>query len=139
MSNFPPEGEDGQPKPGESGQPGQPAPQWAPPGWQPGQGYGYPGGYLPPKVETDGTAVAVLVLGIVSLLMLFCYGLGFIPAIVALCLAPGSRRNIERSQGKLGGEGMVKAGAICSWVTLGIVALFVLVVAVFLVVGALSS
>jgi hypothetical protein len=67
--------------------------------------------------------VAVLVLGILSLPLTCGYGLGFITAVVALALAPGAKREISASGGQLGGLGFVKAGVICSWVAIGLVAL----------------
>jgi hypothetical protein len=59
----------------------------------------------------------VLVLGVSSLVLsLFC-GYGFLPAIVALVLAPGARREIRAAGGQLMGLGQIKAGVVCSWVT----------------------
>jgi hypothetical protein len=72
----------------------------------------------------------VLVLGIVSLVMLFTCGLGFVTAVIALALAPGARREIAESGGRLTGESQVRTGTILSWVTLGLTALAVVVVAV---------
>jgi hypothetical protein len=66
------------------------------------------------------------VLGISSLIA--CLGL---PGIVALCLAPGARREIAESRGRLTGEGLIKAGVICSWIS---IALALLVIVVFAVV-----
>ena len=91
------------------------------------QGYpqqGYPQGYAP-VAPTSGRATTVLVLGIVSLVLLLSC-IGFIPAIVALCLAPGARREILDSGGATGGLGQVRAGVICSWVTIGLTVLAVL-------------
>jgi hypothetical protein len=113
----------GQPPPGSSYPP--------PPGSQPPPpAYGYPaapGGYGYAAQQTSGKATAVMVLGILSLV--FCMLLG----IVALVLAPGARREIAESQGRLGGEGQIKAGVICAWVSVGlaiagIVALIAIVV-----------
>jgi hypothetical protein len=72
--------------------------------------------------------VAVLVLGILSLPLTCGYGLGFIAAIVALALAPGAKREINASAGQLGGLGFVKAGVICSWIAIGLVALGVIAI-----------
>ncbi|HUR76050.1 MAG TPA: DUF4190 domain-containing protein [Sporichthya sp.] len=62
-------------------------------------------------------------LGIASLVAFFTCCLGFVPAIVSLCLAPGAKREIQASGGALTGDGMVKAGVICSWVTIGLTVL----------------
>ena len=64
------------------------------------------------------------VLGIVSLVMFFAVcGLGFIPAVIALALAPGARREIAASGGALGGASQLRAGTIMAWITLGLTAL----------------
>jgi hypothetical protein len=146
-----------QPPPGQPqypppyGQPGQPA---APPyGQQPpyppapayGQAtYGYPapaGGYGPQPYygpTTSGKATTVLVLGILSLVLMFgC--IGFILAIVALVLAPGARREIEESGGRLTGESQLKAGKITSWITLGLTALAIVVAVVVVLITVSSS
>ena len=57
-----------------------------------------------------------------------------VAAIVALCLAPGAKREIRDSQGQIQGEGQVKAGEILSWVSVGFTALGA-VLAVVLIVG----
>jgi len=101
--------------------PGQGPP---PPGYGPAPGYG-PGPATPPN---SGKAVAVLVLGILSLPLTCGYGLGFITAVVALALAPGAKREINASAGQLGGLGFVKAGVICSWIAIGLVALGVVAI-----------
>jgi len=123
---------------------------WAPP---PGQGsgppeappaapyQGYPAQYgyaAAPARPNAGSAVAVGVLGIGSLVVLFTCLIGFIPAIIALVLAPGAQREIEQSGGRLGGEGLIQAGKICSWITLGLTALL-LVVAIVAIVAVVVS
>ena len=85
----------------------------------PAQAYGYGG--LPLPAQTSGKATAIMVLGIVGLVMACFYGIGLILAIVALVMAPGARREIESSGGRLVGAGQIKAGVICSWVTVGLV------------------
>lgn len=74
----------------------------------------------PAALRTSGRATAVMVLGIVSLVMVCAYGIGFILAVVALALAPGARREIRASAGMVAGEGQLKAGVICSWITVGL-------------------
>ena len=116
----------------------------APPGQQcprhragpggPGGPYGYPGygAYGPAVPQTAGRATTVMVLGIVSLVMMFTCGLGFVTAIVALVMAPGAKREIAASGGRLTGESQVRAGSIMSWITLGLTALAVLLFAVII-------
>ena len=109
------------------------APQWGQPGpygQQPGYGaYSGYGGYGQPA-PTAGRATTVLVLGIVSLVTMFTCGLGFVTAIIALVMAPGAKREIAESGGRLTGESQVRTGTILSWVTLGLTVLAVVVIAV---------
>jgi uncharacterized protein DUF4190 len=145
----PPQGQPPQPgQAGQPGQPGQPA-QPSQPGWGPSGAPGapgapsYPASYPPAQPQppaygygqptpawggaqpyyggpqTSGRATTVLVLGIVSLVLLFSC-IGFIPAIVALVLAKGARREIAESGGRLTGESQVKAGTIMSWITVAL-------------------
>ncbi len=123
----------GQPEYGQYGQP--PYGQYGQPPY--GQPYGYaPTGYARPN---SGKATTVLVLGILSLVLLFTCGLGFILAIVALSIAGGARREIADSGGRLGGEGMVKAGVVCSWITIGFTALAVVGLVIAAATGAFSG
>jgi hypothetical protein len=84
---------------------------------------------------TSGKATAVLVLGIASLVLLFMCGLGLVTAIVALVMAPSAKREINQSGGRLTGLGMVQGGVVCSWITVGLLVLFVAVMIFVLVVG----
>jgi hypothetical protein len=116
----------------------------APPGYpQPAPGYpqvpqqyGYA---VPATPTTSGRAIAVMVLGIVGIVMVCAYGIGLVCAIVALSLAPGAKREIRASNGWKTGEGMVKAGVICSWITVGLGLLFAAFIVVGLVLSAASS
>jgi hypothetical protein len=83
--------------------------------------------------------VAVLVLGIVGLVLVCGYGVGLIPAIVALALAPGARREIAQSNGQMGGESFVKAGAICSWITVGLFAAGLVIVIAIIAIAVVTS
>ena len=74
---------------------------------------------FPPR--NAGLAIAVLVLGVVGLCLICAYGIGIIPAIVGLALAPGARRQIAESGGSLTGNSFIKTGVICSWVAIGLV------------------
>jgi hypothetical protein len=124
-----------QPSPAEN-QPAQPPygqqPYGAPPAY--GQ-YGTPPQRYGAAPTTSGKATAVLVLGIASLVMLFMCGLGLVTAIIALVMAPGAKREINESAGRLTGLGMVQAGVVCSWITLGLLVLFVAVMVFVMVVG----
>lgn len=82
--------------------------------------------------ENAEKAVVVMITGIASIVVFFTCLLGIIPAIVSLCMAPGARQEIRESRGALGGDGLLKAGVICSWVTIGLTALAIVAFAVFL-------
>jgi hypothetical protein len=82
-----------------------PQPQWGAPG-APGP---VPGAYSPPR--TEGTAVAALVLSIVSWVL--C---PIIAAVVALVLAHVAGNKIDASGGRLSGNGLVKAAQIIAWI-----------------------
>lgn len=87
----------------------------------------------PAPGRTSGRAVAVMVLGIAGLVLTCGYGVGVVAAIVALVLAPGAKREIAASHGQLTGLGMIKAGVICAWVTVGLTLAGVALLVLFLV------
>ncbi len=64
--------------------------------------------YAPPS-QTDSKAVIALVLGIVSIL---CCGFGMLFGIPAIVLGAMSKRDINRSGGTLGGDGMAIGGMV---------------------------
>jgi hypothetical protein len=68
--------------------------------------------------QTEGLAIAVLVLAVVSFVV--C---PVVPAIVALAMAPSAKRNIAQSGGLKDGEGLVTAGQIVAWINIGFAAL----------------
>lgn len=116
-----------------------------PPAYGPAPGYGPQPGYGSAPMsaytgwagpaQTDGRAIAILVLAICSFLVF-----PVIPAIVALAMAPGTMRDIEASGGRLTGESLVRAGRIVAWIHLGLVLLGMLVlVLVFGLVGYLAT
>ena len=80
-----------------------------------------------------------MVLGIVALLMICGYGIGAIPAIIALALAPGAKREIAGSGGMVTGEGFVKAGVICSWIAVGLTVAGIVALIALLFLGAATS
>lgn len=85
-------------------QPGPEAAPQPPPGWAPG-----------PPPPTAGKATATLVLGIVSFV-----ACPILPAIAALIVGAKASREIRESGGRLGGEGLVKAGRIIAIVHLAL-------------------
>lgn len=111
-----------------------------PPGYpQPAPGYGY----APASPPTDGMAIAALVLGIVSIPGICCYGIvGLAAGITAIILGRMSLRKITAAGGMLGGRGLAQAGWICGLVgaALGaIYGLFVIATIIFGIAGSLGS
>ncbi len=96
-----------------------------------GAPYGYQG-YAPP--QTEGTAVAALVASIVA--WVFC---PLIPAIVALVLAPGAKRKIEQSNGRLTGLGLVTAARWIAWINVALWVGLALLAAVVISLGGLTD
>ncbi|GGO90206.1 hypothetical protein GCM10011584_21480 [Nocardioides phosphati] len=99
-----------------------PMPPVAPPG--------YYGGYAP-AAPTDGLAIASLVTGIVGLTMICAYGLGLIPAIIAIVLGRKSMKKIDASGGQIGGRGLAQAGFIMGIISTVIIVVLVAVGAIF--------
>ncbi|MGO4258058.1 DUF4190 domain-containing protein [Marmoricola sp. RAF53] len=94
----------------------------------PPPGYPYPA-YPPAPQSTPGSATAALVLGILSIVM--C---GFVLGIPAIILGSRAKREIDASQGRLGGRSSAQAGfvlGIISTVFSGLATLIVLVVFIF--------
>lgn len=107
-----------------------PAPAWGPAPW----GAPPPGSWLPPQPAptNSGSAVAALVLGIVSF-VLFC--IGPITCVIAIALGHNALSTIEASQGRLGGGGMARAGLILGWIFLGLMTVAALIVLIVLLNG----
>ena len=137
MSDPVPPSQDPYGRPPQYGNPAQPPPPYGGQYPPPPPPYGYPQYAQPP--QTSGKATAVMVLGIVGIALVCGYGIGVIPAIVALALAPGAKREIAASGGRLVGEGQIKAGVVCSWVAVGLVAMLVVVMIIGFIVAASSE
>lgn len=106
--------------------PPQPAPGWGPPA-APGAG-----AYVAPR--TDGTAVAALVLSIVSWVL--C---PIVAAVVALVLAHVAGNKIDASGGRLSGTGLVRAAQIIAWIHIVLFTLIMIGAAIALVANDSSS
>jgi len=132
-SYEPPTYSDPAPPTGEHFTQGQP-PYGQPQYGQPPHGaYNHAGGYPSGVPQTSGKATTVLVLGIASMVLLVLYGIGIVPAVISLVMSGGAKREIAGSGGRLSGLGMVAAGRVMSWITVG---LFVILAVVVLVVVA---
>ena len=77
------------------------------------------------QTPTDGMAIASLVLGIVSFPLQCLYGLGMIPAILAIVFGFLARGRIKR--GERSGAGMALAGLLCGFISAGLVVLLVVI------------
>lgn len=111
---------------GYGGYAGPPGPPQGPP---PGGGYEY--GYPPPGTPTtNGKATASLVVGISSLVLSWCCGLG-LAGIAAIVLGVKARTEIRASHGTQEGDGMALAGIVTGAiaVVLGLLVLILIVVA----------
>jgi hypothetical protein len=95
-----------------------------PPGYAPGFAGGpgpllaY-GGYTPPPTQSSGMAIASMILGILSIPLLWAYGAGVLCAIVAVVLGHVARGKARRKEA--GGGGMALAGVICGYISLALV------------------
>ncbi|MGO4256338.1 DUF4190 domain-containing protein [Marmoricola sp. RAF53] len=108
-------------------QPQQPQGQPVPPqGWTPPPGYGYPA----PTAPTPGSATSALILGILSLIM--C---GLFTGIPAIFVGRNAIREIDASNGQLGGRSTANAGYILGIVGTAISAIGIVLFGVLLVFG----
>jgi|GEM_PF-4843254 len=73
-----------------------------------------------PAPQVSGRAIAVLILGIASLVSCFP-----VPGIGAILLAPGARRQIAASGGTLAGGPLIRIGVACGWASLVLTAVIV--------------
>jgi Domain of unknown function (DUF4190) len=120
---------------------GYPAPSHSPTGHpsahqDPYQQGGYPAyGYLsaPTAPETNGLAVASMVVSIVGAVGLVCYGLGGYLGIVGAILGHVSRRQIRERGGS--GDGMALAGIITGWIAAGLAVIATVVIVILIVVA----
>ena len=80
-------------------------------------------------------ATAALVLGIISIVSAFCYGVGIIIGIIGLVLANKDKKLVEAnpdvySQGSVSN---LKAGRICSIVGIVLSAIFLVIIVIYLI------
>ncbi|HEY0237334.1 MAG TPA: CCC motif membrane protein [Friedmanniella sp.] len=138
-----PSGDYGQPGPYGQTPPADPYAQPAVPYGQPGPygqpapygGAAYQGGYgMAPQQHPRG--VAVLVLGIVSIVFSWSCGLGLVPGIIAVVLGNGAQKEIDANPTAYSNAQQVRIGRI-----LGIVgiALTVILLIIFIASGVVSS
>lgn len=98
----------------------------------PGAGYGPMGGFATNayggQPSAQGQATASMVLGIVSLVLFWCWFLAFIPALVGLVLGLICLNRIKTGAASADGKGMAVAGVVCSSLSLAITAAFFVLV-----------
>ncbi len=86
---------------------------------------------VPPIIQQKDlpNAVGALVLGIVSIVGTFCYGMGFIAGIVGLILAITAGKEAEKNPGLYTEKSIknAKTGKILSLIGLGIVVFLILI------------
>jgi hypothetical protein len=54
-------------------------------------------------------------------------------------MAPGAKREIAASEGTVTGEGLVKAGVVCSWISLGLVVAGIALIIGLFILGTVSD
>ncbi|TCJ21353.1 DUF4190 domain-containing protein [Nocardioides jejuensis] len=96
----------------------------------------HPGGYYGqqpwyPAPPNDGSAIAAFILGLVALVGMCAYGFTLLLSPVALVLGRSSMKQIDASQGQLGGRGFAQAGFIMGIIGTVLLVLGVAVVAIF--------
>ncbi len=86
-------------------------------------------------------AIAVLILGILSILLSCGYGIGFIPAIIALVLGSPATKELKLRPMAYTEESVrnLKAGRICAFVGLGLSIVFFIVLAFFIGLAVIGS
>lgn len=112
-------------------QPGYQQPGYQQPGYQ-ASGYQTPvnPGFMPGQELPQGMAVTSMVLGIVSIPMLFCCYIGVITGIAAIVF--GAIGTNQAKKGEARGQGMAMAGLICGAVA---VVLFIVLIVLYLALG----
>lgn len=93
----------------------------------------------PTAPQSSGKSIAVMVLGIVGLVFTCAYGIGVIAAIVSLALAPSAKKELIAARGRLNGEGFIKAGVICSWISVGLTVVGLIIGGIILIAALASS
>ena len=98
----------------------------------PPPGYGQPYPPHSPTAPNHGGALAAMIVGIVSLVLACGYGVGLLGSPVALWLGRKSMKEIDASQGRLGGRGMAQAGFILGIVGTVLLVLFLVALAIII-------
>lgn len=92
--------------------------------------------------QSSGKAIASMVLGIVSLITCFAYGIIGLPCgIIAVVLAKKATVAVQEGKAPASSLGMVKAGRICGWIGIALngIAFLIMVVYMILFVGIIAA
>lgn len=118
-------------------------PQFSVPQYTPPEGAS--GTVILPQQPTSNAALISMILGIVSLalfVMLLCTiflsPISAVLGIPAVILGHNARKEIRASGGRLGGEGMAKAGLIMGWINIGLSVVAAIGICGFIASAALS-
>jgi len=96
--------------------------------------------YEPPAApKTSGLAIASLILGIVGLLGLACYGVGIIPSAAALITGLIARRRIRENPTAYQGAGLALAGTILGGIPVALSALACVIIFMLTLLGSQVS
>jgi hypothetical protein len=87
---------------------------------------GYPPMMVAVSPPNNPLALTSMILGIAGIVLSFIYGIGAIPAIVAVILGHIGMGQIKSSGGTQGGNGMALAGLITGYIAIGIAVLYIL-------------
>ncbi|KNY30409.1 DUF4190 domain-containing protein [Pseudobacteroides cellulosolvens] len=92
--------------------------------------YSHYNSFAPPNmpVVTNGFSIASMILGISSIVLACCYGIGIIPGILGVIFGFMARKKIDNSQGREQGSGLALAGIITGFIGI----LFAIVVLIIL-------
>ena len=91
------------------------------------------------STSTNGLAIASLILGILSVPMVVCYGCGIVFAIAALITGFIARSQIKQSGGRQSGGGMALAGLILGGIVTALVILAGVCYGLVMIFGLLMS
>jgi len=93
--------------------------------------YSHYNSFAPPPMPTvtNGLSIASMILGIASIFLSCCYGIGIITAILGVIFGFVSKKSIDNSQGREQGKGFAIAGIITGFIAI----LFSILVVVVLV------
>ncbi|GAB4046425.1 DUF4190 domain-containing protein [Catellatospora paridis] len=108
-----------------------PAASGAPYSPQPTGAYGVPFtpyAQGPAAPGTNGMAIASMVLGIVGVLMCWCYGIGALPGLIGAILGHVSQKQIRERQQE--GRGMAITGIITGWSAVALTVIGILIVVI---------